>query len=220
MDFNECGMRNAECGLRRVPTFCLAIVSLLLVVAAIGCDNDELTEETALHVFGGASKEEPAEDTYSPAEDTYSPPEDTWTDPTSGLTWQVEPTGGTMNWSDAKAHCVGLSLGGGGWHLPTIGELRTLIRGCPGTVTGGACGVTDDCLDSSCNDDGGCYDCSSSGGPADGCYWPDGIQGTCSWYWSSSAVADVDNYAWSVYFDGVVVGYAGVYTGIRVRCVR
>ena len=146
---------------------------------------------------------------------------DTWTDPTSGLTWQVTPTGGTMNWSDATAHCSVLSLDGGGWHLPTIGELRALIRGCPGTITGGACGVTDACLDFSCDDEG-CRDCSSSGGPADGCYWPDGMQGTCSEYWSSSAVATDWGDAWGVdYIDGDVIDI--LYPDsidLHVRCVR
>jgi hypothetical protein len=130
-------------------------------------------------------------------------------------------TGGPMYGADAKAHCAGLSLDGSGWHLPTISELRTLIRGCPGTVTGGACGVTDECLDLSCIDEGGCTDCSSGNGPADGCYWPDEIQGTCSWYRSSSPVEDADGNAWHVSFDygyvvsNVVYGAAG-----HVRCVR
>ena len=145
---------------------------------------------------------------------------DTWFASSSGLTWQVTPTGDKMNWSDAKAHCAGLSLDGGGWHLPTISELRTLIRGCPGTVTGGACGVTDACLDSSCNDAGGCSDCAYDKGPADGCYWPDEMQGTCSWYWSSSPVEDVDNGAWHVGFDYGVVYLDDVNHDVHVRCVR
>ena len=143
-----------------------------------------------------------------------------WIDPVSGLTWQGTPTGGNMNWSDAKSHCAGLSLDGGGWYLPTIGELRSLMRGCPGTVTGGACDVTDACLDSSCNDEGGCTDCSHNDGPADGCYWPDEMQGTCSWYWSSSPVEDYDSLAWYVGFDYGNVYYTSDFLGKLVRCVR
>ena len=236
MDSSECGMRNAECGMKRLTARCLLLTALLLLVAATACDNfdnDKLTEERAMHVFGtkGAPKE-PPEDTYSPPEDTYSPPEDTysppggtWKDPTSGLTWQVTPTGGTMNWSAAKAHCVGLPLDGGGWHLPTISELRSLIRGCPGTVTGGACEVTDSCLSySSCWDEGACWSCSGNTGPAEGCYWPDNMQGTCSWYWSSSPVEDGDILAWYVGFGGGYVADFGVnyvgYYARHVRCVR
>ena len=233
MDSNECGMRNAECGTAEcgISNACpersrraecaegvlsegneskggtkrLTVLLLLFpLVLCSTCDNDELTEDWALHAFGTAGE----------------PPEDTWTDSSSGLTWQVTPTGGTMGWSAAKSHCAGLSLAGGGWHLPTIGEFRTLIRGCPGTVTGGACGVTDGCLNSSCNDDGGCWDCSSGDGPADGCYWPDEMQGTCSWYWSSSPVEDHGGLAWGVNFDYGNVTYVGVDPGRYVRCAR
>ena len=225
MDSSECRTRNVECCTFGPTIRGSMLTALLLLLAATGCDNfdnDKLTEERAMHVFGtkGAPKE-PPEDTYSPPEDTYSPPGGTWKDPSSDLTWQVTPTGGTMNWSEAKAHCQGLSLDGGGWHLPTIGELRTLIRGCPGTVTGGACGVTDECLDSSCNDEGGCTDCSYDSGPAGGCYWPDEMQGTCGWYWSWSPVEDPDDGAWNVVFGyGVVTYYSDVNSVSHVRCVR
>jgi hypothetical protein len=64
------------------------------------------------------------------------PDKGTWTDPASGLTWQDSPTGGKMTWSNAKAHCAGLSLDGGGWHLPTIRELRTLVRDNDGPDVG------------------------------------------------------------------------------------
>ena len=146
----------------------------------------------------------------------------TWTDPTSDLTWQVTPTGGEMHWSDAKTHCAGLSLDGGGWHLPSISELRTLIRGCPGTVTGGACGVTDMCLNySSCYDVGGCTDCPWLSGPADGCYWPDEMQGTCSCYWSSSLESTYVHSAWIVYFNEGDVDIDAIYWLFTpVRCVR
>ena len=148
-----------------------------------------------------------------------------WTDPTSELTWQITPTGGQMEWSEAKAHCASLSLTGGGWRLPTISELRTLIRGCRGTVTGGACGVTDKCLrghghpSGSCWNKGDCWDCSGADGPANGCYWPDEMQGRCFWYWSSSAVAGSGGRAWGVSFP-----FGGVYvpgSSVKyVRCVR
>ena len=150
-------------------------------------------------------------------------------DPTSGHTWQVTPTGEFMNWSDAKAHCAGLSLDGGGWRLPTIGELRTLIRGCPGTVTGGACEVTDSCLSySSCWDQGACVSCWNGAGPDEGlqngCYWPDEMQGKCDWYWSSSSSTDDDYYAWTVNFIYGSVYHGDVSGGVsldtHVRCVR
>ena len=219
MDSSECGMRNVECGMKRLTVRCLLLTALLLLVAATACDNfdnGKLTEERAMHVFGtkGAPKE-------PPEEDTYSPPGGTWKDPTSGLTWQVMPTGGTMDWSDAKPHCAGLSLDGGGWHLPTIGELRTLIRGCPATEDGGSCNVEEgDCLAWSCRDDS-CSGCSSYDGPGkDGMYWPDEIQGDCCWYWSSSPVEGIDDFAWGVYFNYGYVNTDVVGNPVHVRCVR
>ena len=144
-----------------------------------------------------------------------------WTDSSSGLTWQVAPTGGTMKWDAAKSHCASLSLGGsGGWRLPTINELRSLVRGCPATQKGGSCGVTDSCLNSSCWEDP-CKGCSAKGGPGPGgAYWPPELSGEVSWYWSSSAVADSGRFAWRVsfYFGSVYGSYVDV---DRVaRCVR
>ena len=68
---------------------------------------------------------------------------DFWTDRTTGLTWQREPLGSGGSWDGATNICGLLGLPGGGWRLPTISELRTLIRWCPDSMTGGACKVTD-----------------------------------------------------------------------------
>lgn len=155
-----------------------------------------------------------------PAEDTFLSPETTWTDPASGLTWRVEPTGSTVKWNLAKEHCQDLSLDGAGWRLPNIGELRSLVRGCPATEDGGICNVGEwNCLAWSCWDDS-CFGCSSGDGPADGCYWPDEMQGSCDWYWSTTPVPDGGgDPAWGIDFNnGSVKDDNG---GIRrVRCVR
>jgi hypothetical protein len=200
-------MDSRDFGLKRLRPHgsLLTAVLLALLAAPVGCDNDELTEHRALYVFG-----------------TESSPYTTWTDPTSGLTWQVTPTGGTMSWSEAKAHCAGLSLDGGGWRLPKIGELRSLIRGCPATELGSeTCKVEEGgCLDSTCNDGDLCEYCPGNDGPADGCYWPDEMQGECSWRWSSSPVEDYGDIAWSVYFSYGDVYNDGVTNDINVRCVR
>jgi len=154
----------------------------------------------------------------------------TWTDPSTGLVWQNPPYDGTKYWEAAKSYCTNLSLDGGGWHLPNISELRSLIRGCPNTETGGACGVTDVCPECGvnqkclswnwCKDD--CSKCSDGSGPADGCYWPDEMEGTCYWYWSSSPLGDNEVPAWDVGFHtGRVSGHFYVYDGgSLVRCVR
>ena len=125
-------------------------------------------------------------------------------------------------WDEAKSYCDSLSLGGrSDWHLPTIGELRTLIRGCPATEDGGACNVEEgDCLSWSCRDDS-CSGCTVEDGPGEGgMNWPVEIEGDCCWYWSSSLVEDLGNGAWYVYFDyGEVVSAFVINDGL-VRCVH
>lgn len=142
----------------------------------------------------------------------------TWTDPSSGLEWQNPPNGETLIWDAAQQYCSNLLLEGSGWRLPSISELRTLVRGCPGTVTGGACGVTDDCLSAACADMP-CADCSSGGGPAGGCYWPDEMQGLCISYWSLWPTDDLD-YAWYVHFLWGELMDNYVDDPLGVRCVR
>jgi len=62
-----------------------------------------------------------------------------------GLCWSDKSLS-AMPLSNAKyEYCV--SLGG---KLPTISELRTLIRNCPATEPDGLCGVTDSCSTGSC----------------------------------------------------------------------
>ena len=176
------------------------------------CDSDETCQN-------GQCVEQGSEDTYSP------PTGGTWKDPASGLTWQVVPPGWWKSWSEAKEYCAGLELGGGGWRVPDIGELRSLIRGCPFTELGSStCKVEPGgCLDSSCNDGDLCEYCSGGDGPADGCYWPDEMQGDCTWYWSSSPVEDNFYTAWYVGFHYGYVNYyypVDVDVGRLARCVR
>lgn len=170
---------------------------LLSVLLLSSCDNDRLTEECVLHVFG--ADEEPGQN----------------------LTWQDPPPGTTMLWSDAKKYCADLSLDGhSDWHLPNITELRSLLRGCPATGACGSCNINmGDCLTSFCVHNS-CDGCSDQDGPAGGCYWPDEMQGSCSWYWSSSAVEDLDDRAWRVYFRDGDVAASTVSTDKFVRCVR
>lgn len=154
-------------------------------------------------------------------------PATVWTDPTLGLTWQNPPTQKEMTWGTAKTYCSDLDLADGGWRLPTIGELRTLIRGCPGTVTGGPCPVTDDCLDSSCWDSTYCSPngrisstyCLPYYGPIDHCYCLGDMEGVCGAYWSASVYVD-SSYVFAVNFYNGWVNYSHHTYDKHVRCVR
>ena len=146
-----------------------------------------------------------------------------WLDPTTGYLWENPPPVAQMNWDDAVTYCNGLALcgyGPGSWHLPTVSELRTLIRGCPATESGGWCGVTDSCLSDSCEWEP-CVGCGYLSGPGPGgCYWDSALGGWCSWYWSSSSSAGGASYAWTVYFNYGYVGYYDETYTDSVRCVR
>ena len=48
-------------------------------------------------------------------------------DNATGLEWQDDVDSVSRNWEDAKAYCSNLPLDGGGWRLPTIEELETLV---------------------------------------------------------------------------------------------
>jgi hypothetical protein len=147
-----------------------------------------------------------------------------WADSSSGLVWQNPAPSDKLNWADAGAYCDGLTLAGNtDWRLPTIGELRSLIRGCPATVTVGACGVTDACLDYSTCLGSTCDGCSSMAGPGtDGGYWDPAVSGQYWFgYWSASSLADDASSAWYVVFrEGSVRNVSKVNPQMHVRCVR
>jgi hypothetical protein len=112
-----------------------------------------------------------------------------WCDTVSGLCWQNPPDPDRMNPVMGRFYCQGLVLAGHvGWRLPSISELRTLIRGCPSLETGGECPITDECdfegeqvWDSSCGGEGAMC-------PAhEGYYWAPELTDT-SWEWPDGHV--------------------------------
>jgi len=145
----------------------------------------------------------------------------TWTDQAWGLTWEKAPPSNCSDWNTAMGYCAGLDLDGGGWHVPTIGELRSLVRGCPTSEPGGACNISDaGCLSISCESELCGPGCSPGDGPAQGCYWPDEAEGPCYKYWSSTPVTDNPSATWAIWFtkgsfDPDSTGNCG-----NVRCVR
>ena len=142
----------------------------------------------------------------------------------SGLVWQNPAPDDLMYWQEAIDYCENLTLDGhDDWRLPTIDELRSLVRGCQQTEPGGGCEVTESCLLFSCWDDNPdpCYGCPSGEGPDNGCYWPAGMDGPCDYYWSSSPVTDDNTLAWNLdFYSGEVEADGRTYDAFHVRCVR
>ena len=46
----------------------------------------------------------------------------------TGLVWEQSPSTSQFTWENAQIHCMSLNAGNrGGWHLPTVQELRSLV---------------------------------------------------------------------------------------------
>ena len=54
----------------------------------------------------------------------------------TGLVWEQSPSASTFTWDIAQIHCNSLNAGNrGGWRLPTIQELRSLVDGDPANTS-------------------------------------------------------------------------------------
>ena len=144
-----------------------------------------------------------------------------WLDPTTQLYWENPASGVALTLEGAIQYCEDLELDHGGWHLPTIDELRSLVEGCPATDKMGDCNVSEsDCLGVACKN-AACDDCDLKAGWGDvATYWSDTLAGECCKYWSSTLVAQPANDAWFVNFNTGQVFYQVVGVELRVRCVK
>ncbi len=138
------------------------------------------------------------------------------------LVWQNPAALDQMKWQAAMDYCEALVLDEfENWRLPTIGELRTLAKGCEATLPGGSCMLNDTCYASNCRNDD-CDGCAENEGPEDGCYWQSDLEGICLGYWSSTTVENDEEKAWLFGFGSAVIYYgSGKETyNANVRCVR
>ncbi len=143
-----------------------------------------------------------------------------WLDSVTGLTRQAAQSCG-KSYGNARAYCATLDWGGRtDWRLPTISELRTLVRGCPKSETGGNCGITDECLSLDCPTEE-CGICESGAGPNHGCYGPEKLPDECGRFWSASALTGSEVTACGLLFDVAYVAIGlGRYEEHCARCVR
>ena len=107
------------------------LLSLLLLVAGCG-----VAAPVASDAGSGA------DDVGVPDDDAQAPmgcvaatgPARCVVDPGSGLTWEDHDLAAFCSQSAATDYCEALSVcGASDWRVPTIDELRSLIRGCPGS---------------------------------------------------------------------------------------
>jgi hypothetical protein len=168
-----------------------------------------------------AGDDDAGDDDTGDDDDGFSCAEGACADAASGLLWQAAPTGGRMDWNATQGHCESLDLAGHtDWRVPSISELRSLVRGCPASMTDGACAVTDECLEPTCVG-ANCDGCDLGGGPGpDGVYWPAELtEGEAVFTWTSSTVESQDAFAWGVLFLSAKVDLNAKNKTYPVRCV-
>ncbi|HOA14553.1 MAG TPA: DUF1566 domain-containing protein [Myxococcota bacterium] len=121
----------------------------------------------------------------------------TWVDPATSLEWQrpVFPDHDEYldTWLVANTYCNDLVWADhDDWRLPTISELRTLVAGCPGTMTGGSCAYTDACMEDCW--EGDCWGCTEWEGPTINVYDEDR-----GGYIINEFEYEFSNMSWSMY---------------------
>ena len=154
----------------------------------------------------------------------------------NGLIWSAR-TDSAMTVANAQKHCTNLDEGGfKDWRLPTISELRKLIKNCPNSVIEGTCGVRSEafgeegedgyqpaCTCTSCRKD----TCEQNSCEEDlnGRYTPFGAADASlnpPKFWSSTPRCSEDhsqNY-WTVWFSNAYIGNQKNDEKDWVRCVR
>lgn len=204
-----------------------SLVSALWLLVAAGvaltaCSGDDVGTNAGPMDDGGASDPDARPTGDGGACVRAAAPASCWTDPTTQLTWEVPQTPAACTWQAALDDCAALTAcGHDDWRLPNIDELRTLVRGCAGTVTGGACAAH---VGSSASAYSSACWCTKLAGPGPGrCYWDDVFGSECGtlaqWYWSSSDVTSWPS-AWAVsFFEGRVAPETKTHVQ-RLRCVR
>jgi hypothetical protein len=190
-------------------------------ISAAGCSDDESPESS-----GADSGTDTDSDTDTGPQPSMIECDGGLYDSTTDLCWQ-HPAEHECPFAEismegtefiARSYCSDLVLGGHeDWRLPSIDELRSLIRGCPSTEPGGECAISEDsdCLTMDCAEE--CGGCEGGGG----CYWDPQLGEFCPRYWSSSECEpNMEGCAWHVSFVSGAVDWMGIEGAERVRCVR
>ena len=198
--------------MKEITTLFCALAVLVFFVLLTGCGNSKKESETGEIADNDAvdadidNKELPE---CSPTSGTPCK------DSSSGLVWSAKSLGNVMYQLAAYDYCDNLSEGGySDWRLPSIDELRTLIKNCWKTYIGGECRVSlEGCRESSCENDA-CAGCSSD---LSGKY---SKLGDNEILWSASAPPDFTDCSWIVDFGDGGIKIDSSHWDFRTRCVR
>lgn len=137
-------------------------------------------------------------------------------DSSNGLVWSAKAPD-EMTWRDAVSYCDNLTEGDySDWRLPTINELRSLIKNCSrNEMPDGSCAVKDpDCLLYRCWTSETCGSCEYN---STGKY---SKFGETDRFWSSSFHAIDGSLAWYVNFGVGGIGRNYKANDFNVVCVR
>jgi hypothetical protein len=141
----------------------------------------------------------------------------TWYDASSKLLWQRSVSTTQADWQTASDKCAGLtSCGYSDWRLPTVDELRTLIRGCTATESGGVCRVTSQCGTDSCWN----TDCNSCPTLMSGSYLPSSLAVNSDLTWSATLRGGDAASVWTVFFPQGAIQSKEKKNWGEGRCVR
>jgi len=143
-------------------------------------------------------------------------------DTESGLFWLKDIPSDGMVWKEADKYCSELEYGGHkDWRLPTISELKTLVKGCKSGSE--KCKVSTKCLKPKCMSDN-CY-CTENRGPGEnGFYWQKKIWNykgdDMGSFWSSSVRKNHKFFYWGISFNNGSVDNGHMESEFYARCVR
>jgi hypothetical protein len=216
---------------------------LLCMVCLAGCKQPTSCEpgaQQACYCPNGKVKEQTCNadgTSWSACECTYY---SAWCDNATGLCWQDPQKDAFDNDDtgvmpgDAVRYCDQVAFGGySDWRLPTIEELRTLVRGNPKTEADGECPLVEGSTNADMNDPA-CGPLTEWDGPGvGGCYWPPELGGTCHRpdpaslghpleFAASTRCPDAPTKGWYgvVMFETSAVCWNHINTYSDVRCVR
>ena len=127
-----------------------------------------------------------------------------------------------MTWDEAVKYCDRFTdfHFGEKWRLPTVDELRELIRNCSVTEPGGSCRVSDEgnCLAGNCSSPKNSCTCERK--PKNRGYYS--MYGDADYIglWSSSTLSDDDKKAWGAVFYSGMIGSVGKDAKLYARCIH